>query len=121
MRAPLLTEAQLHRQVADYLDLVLPPAVPWTTIGHGGGGYVRGAQLKGRGVKPGWPDIHFVCRGLPCYIELKTRRGRVSPEQKEIHRMLIAAGAHVAVCRSLEEVQVTLRLLDVPMLFAVLV
>ena len=35
------TEQSLHISVAQYLILALDPKIPWTTIGHGGGGAAR--------------------------------------------------------------------------------
>lgn len=103
-----VTEQQLHRAVAEYLDMVLPPYSAWTTIGHGGGGKIRGAQLKAMGVKPGWPDIHILA-GTAYYIELKTPKGRVSDKQKAVMDAIWNAGGEWAVCRSVDDVADTLK------------
>lgn len=61
------------------------------------------ARLKAMGVRAGIPDIllpipneHY--HGL--WIELKTTRGTVKPEQLEWHRQLREQGYMVCVCRS---------------------
>jgi hypothetical protein len=104
-----MTETQFHFSVAQYLDLVLTPATNWTTVGHGGGGKVRGAKLKGMGVKPGVPDVLLITGGQYFGIELKTEKGRLSPAQRAAHEAIEKAGGHVAVCRNITEIEDRLR------------
>ena len=106
MRRP---EQAFHIAVARYLDLALPPEYPWTTIGHGGGGKVRGAILKAMGVKPGWPDIIVLGARRVIGLELKAAKGRMSRDQVELHSALMRAGALVYVCRDLTDVESALR------------
>lgn len=106
---PRVSEARFHRIVKTFLDVALPVDAYYTTIGHGGGGRIRGAQLKAAGVKPGVPDILIVYRNAAIFIELKGPNGIVSPEQKRCHAALQAAGARVAVCRSLADVETFLK------------
>ena len=118
-----MTETALHISVAQYLDMALPESATWTTIGHGGGGKTRGAKLKQMGVKPGWPDIIILHKGIAwgCYtfatyfIELKTEKGRLSKHQKAAHAQIRNAGGIVAVCRSIPEVEGTLRGWGIPL------
>lgn len=109
-------EAALHRAVAAYLRLALPPPAIWTTIGHGGGGKVRGAQLKAAGVQRGWPDVlvlysdidsagHPVVLGL----EMKSLKGTQSADQKAVMEAFRRNGAHYWVCRSLDDVKAALQ------------
>lgn len=106
-----LTEAQLHRQVAEYLAVALQPPTVWTTFPAGGGGKARGGQLKARGLRPGWPDIQVIhyrpgfWSGLFIGIELKTIRGECSKEQIACHAAIRAAGGAVFLCRSVADVQ----------------
>lgn len=112
-----MTEAQLHREVADYLRAVLDPAqVEWTTFPAGGGGRIRGAMLKGMGLLAGWPDIQFVVRNRPLMlIELKAEGKYPTPEQRALHERLRGLGCLVAVCRSVDEVEGTLKAWCIPM------
>jgi hypothetical protein len=106
----LQSEAQLHAAVSDYLDVALPKTAWFTTFPLGGGGAIRGAQLKRRGTKAGTPDVLIVYRGTPYFIELKRMKGGVvSEKQSECHVDLMAAGARVAICKSVEEVASVLR------------
>lgn len=108
-----MTEAQLHKAVAQYLAAALPPEVVWTTFPAGGGGKVRGAQLKERGLRAGWPDIQLIVGGSFVGIELKAPRGKLYREQVARHDEIREAGGYVFVCRSLEGVASVLRGLGV--------
>ena len=107
------SEQSLHRVVAQYLDAALPADCWWTTFPAGGGGKIRGAQLKAMGLKAGVPDV-LILRGAQFFtprilwIELKAKRGMVSMVQDIVHHDLRRMGCHVACCRSLDDVQETL-------------
>lgn len=69
------------------------------------------ARLKGTGVKAGVPDLllpygyEIIANGLRGHcnglaIEMKSAKGRVTPEQSKWHDMLRGAGWQVNVCRS---------------------
>lgn len=100
-----MSEQDFHRAVAQYLDLALGPECWWTTIGHGGGGKVRGALLKAMGVKPGVPDILIRWYGWAGWIELKAPYGVVSREQKQVHLRLNQLGDSVLVARDLPAIE----------------
>ena len=109
-----MTEAALHKSVADYLSVALPAGVPWTTFPAGGGGRVRGSQLKRAGLQKGWPDIQILVGGLYCGIELKAPGKYPEPHQRAIHEAIKQCGGRVAVCRSVDEVEGTLKAWGVP-------
>ena len=48
------------------------------------------------GVQPGTPDILLLIAGRLHSLELKRGDGRLSPEQRECHRAITAAGGLVA-------------------------
>jgi hypothetical protein len=67
-----------------------------------------GARLKLEGVKAGVPDLCIACpskdgRKHGLFVELKTSKGKVSPEQKEWILRLNLAGYRADVVRSLDE------------------
>lgn len=49
----------------------------------------------------GWPDLTLVCTRQEriIFVELKSEKGVVSPEQSEVHAKLRAAGQEVYVLR----------------------
>ncbi len=114
-------EQTLQIQVAQYLRLALRAPTLWTSIGHGGGGRVRGAKLKAAGVAKGWPDL-IIMHPLPggqytfvLGLELKSAKGRQSPEQRAMAVSFRAVGGHYAVCRSIDEVVAELRAIGIPL------
>lgn len=105
-------ERALHAQVAAFLRVALPEEYCWTTFPAGGGGRVRGAQLKQAGLMAGWPDIQILSPyGQTTFIgiELKAKKGRLSDEQIACHDRIRKADGEVVVCRSVEDVEETLR------------
>jgi hypothetical protein len=61
--------------------------------------------LKLRGSR-GWPDrTVFLSGGGIVFLELKSRRGRLSAHQQREIAWLRREGYHVAVCRTLDEVK----------------
>ena len=119
-----MTEAQLHRAVAAYLRLAIKPPAFFTTFPAGGGGKVRGGQLKAMGLLPGMPDLLVFWpieddMGNPepavLGIELKTTKGSISPQQKIVAKLFDGIGGDVAVCRSIDDVAKALALWAVPL------
>lgn len=113
-------EARLHRAVAQFLTLALRPPTIWTTLPVGGGGLIRGAQLKAMGVQRGWPDVLIISfKGINSStvvgIELKTQKGRQSAEQYAIERQFTKAGGFYYVARSSDEVEGFLRGVGIPL------
>ena len=73
------------------------------------GGYRRpreAARLKAEGTLSGVPDI-FIAKAnydyCGLFLEFKTKRGRVSPQQKVVIDKLISEGYCVKIVRSCEE------------------
>ena len=67
---------------------------------------ILGRRMKEMGYMKGVPDL-FIPHANRFYhglfIEMKTEKGRLSPEQKEVIPRLEAEGYKVAVCRSLDD------------------
>lgn len=59
---------------------------------------------------PGWPDLTLLGHGRALFIELKSEKGRVRPEQVEVIALLRAAGLDARVWRpsSWPEIEATL-------------
>jgi hypothetical protein len=119
-------EQDLQRSVAQYLDTVLARHVVWSAIPSGGGGAIRGAQLKAMGLKRGLGDIYLswqaVAHGIAgptvvCYtawLELKSNRGVQSKEQKDFQVRVQGLGHAYCVCKSVDDVSVALKILSIP-------
>ena len=67
---------------------------------------ITGARLKQEGVLAGVPDIFLArsaCGRHGMFIEMKTKRGRVSERQRDLFPLLEAAGYAVVVARGWKE------------------
>lgn len=107
-------EELLSRQIAQFCAFCLPPDVYANLHPAGGGGWHRGARLKGMGLTPGFPDWLLICRGKFYGIELKAGKTPTSQEQDDCHAAIIRAGGCVAITRSLDEFQEALRTWGIP-------
>jgi VRR-NUC domain len=114
--APFLSEAQLQAATASFLDIALPTdAIAHHSANEGKRGWVAQRSLKASGAKKGWPDVEIIWQGRAYFIELKSEKGRVSPDQAKIHTRLWDAGAAVVICRTLEAVENALRSWAIPL------
>jgi hypothetical protein len=114
---PAISEAALHRAVAEYLDWVLKPPVIWTSLDAGAGkmSIKTAQQRKLRGVKKGWPDILIIAPGPNVLgIELKIKGNYQSPEQRGVEEGFCALRIQYSVCRSVEEVGKALDFIKIP-------
>jgi hypothetical protein len=118
LSAPVQPEHELHAQVARVLTLGLPADAWHTAIDHWAGSAKETAALgairKARCVRAGLPDHWIIWRSKLYAIELKTSKGVLSDAQKACHAAMTAAGARVAVCRSIGDVLATLRDWGIP-------
>lgn len=67
---------------------------------------IAGARLKQAGMQRGFPDVVVFSKWLPggmAAIELKTARGRPTPEQAAWIEFFVAQGCMAKVTRGLEE------------------
>jgi len=123
------SEHVIQCAVARYLDLALDgvPGCIWWAVPNGGtfasrvdrssGKRVSVAAVKAKreGLKPGVSDIMVLWGGRLICIELKTAKGRQSPEQKEWADAATCAGAAYYVARSVEDVEEFLDTCGVPL------
>lgn len=78
---------------------------PWFAVPNGGHRHIRTAtKLKAEGVRPGVPDLCFVLPGGRfAGLELKSKKGRLSPEQKAFRDAVTALQGWWHVANSIEE------------------
>jgi hypothetical protein len=106
----------LQMQVARYLNIAAPNLV-WFHPANGGYRNPREAKkLKDMGVKPGVADLAMILPdGRAAFIELKAGKNGLENSQKAFRDLCAANSIPYAVCRSLEDVDATLRNLGVPL------
>ena len=100
----------LQIQIARFLKITAPDLLWWHTPNGGTRRIGEARKFQDMGVRPGVPDMTFILPGgLVGFIELKAGKGRLEPSQKAFAEAAIATGAAWALCRSLDEVEATLR------------
>jgi hypothetical protein len=60
-------------------------------------------RIIASGLPPGCPDLLFIGNGYIAFIEVKTLKGRVSPEQKRFIDRVRKLGHKAGIARSVEE------------------
>jgi|TARA_R110000737_G_scaffold74104_2_gene103124 hypothetical protein len=109
-----MTEYQLHLQIIAYLQMRLPAgSVIHHSPNEGNHKIQYRVKQKRMGVRAGWPDLElFVSKTWwqidvpwsPIFIEIKTQKGVLSANQKQVQTELRDAGCHVATVKSLCDV-----------------
>lgn len=88
---PKISEDQLQKQVAAYLDLKYPNIL-WFHVPNGGSrNFFEAVKLKAMGVKPGVPDIMIFNKQGPysgLYVELKVGKNKPNDNQLAMHKKL---------------------------------
>ena len=111
LRPPDAPESAIKDAVLRYL--ALDRRVAWARRFNTGAVVVLGKDLSGRATRryvkyafPGCADIlGQMAAGQFLAVEVKTRTGRVSPEQRAFLDQVTAAGGLAIVARSVEDVQ----------------
>jgi hypothetical protein len=108
-----------HTRLAALLDKYLDPAFTfWTSLENKPLSMLSGLFQKRRGVRSGLPDVLVLFRRargtLVIFIELKSRRGRVSPVQKQVRAEMLPTGALWWMARSARAALTAVHLSGVP-------
>lgn len=101
-------EADLQRAVVTALRFALPRTA---IIQHcanevteaGPRGARRQAILVGMGVHPGFADLMVLCDGRVLFLELKSLKGKLSPDQEAFRDAVLAQGHGWALVRALDD------------------
>ncbi len=101
--APQPSELQIHIAVIQHLKYRARKGIVYFHAANGERREARdAAKLKAMGVTPGIPDLVLIANGKTYGLELKTSKGRISPEQKSMLSQFEAAGAYTAVAFGLD-------------------
>lgn len=87
-------------------------AIPNETHGSGQGQRASKAYLmtrKANGVRSGSPDLYVCFHGGDLWVEVKAPKGTITESQHAVHAILRECGKHVAVVRSIEDLEGALR------------
>ena len=102
-------EHEIQKAIIDWRDMQAignPIRLLYAIPNGGARGVLEAVRLKREGVLAGMPDL---CLPVPnrlfsaLYIEVKTAKGRVSPEQSERFEELLEVGNEVTVVRTAQK------------------
>jgi hypothetical protein len=105
-------EHKLQVMVVDYLTLTAKKDIYWFAIPNAGLRTLRmGARMKREGLRSGIADLAIMLPGgRMAWLEMKTKTGRQSVEQKNFQQICLALGHPYAIARSFEEAEKILKL-----------
>jgi len=64
---------------------------------------IKGVRMKAIGLTAGVPDLVILIKGRMFFVEMKAPKGKLSENQKEIHKRLTELEYCVYTCYSLDE------------------
>lgn len=109
-------EAELQAAVCRFLAVAMTPPSRFFFCPNGGNlSRTQAGRFKAMGLTPGVPDLHFIWPGGYGVIELKAAKGRLDDKQVAFLGHVQECGHRWAVCRSVEQVESTLREWGVPL------
>lgn len=99
-----MSEDTIHKAVVQHLKVRARPDCLWFHVPNGGSRNVaEAAKLKAMGTTPGIPDLCLIIGGTTHFLELKTRKGKLSQAQWIAKVRAEKAGAVYAVAHGLDE------------------
>lgn len=110
-----MTEHAVQVSIIKWLRAVMPKCIIHHSRNEHGkagkAGMLAAQRQKAAGVMTGFPDL--LCLPYanvgPFFLEVKTKTGRVSAAQEQVHLMLKERGYPVAVVRSVDDVRAFLQ------------
>ena len=104
------SEEDLHRAIVGMIAVEASPGVIAFHVPNGGRrGKAEAGRLKGMGTLAGVPDLIVIADCRVFGIEIKTEKGRLSKEQKNMRRRFARAGVEYEVARSVQEARAILQ------------
>lgn len=103
-------EEQAQKAIVKYLEAVKPNCF-WFHCPNQRGtrSKVENVILKTLGVKAGVPDLVFITPDRPCFAEVKSPKGSLTPAQKSVRDILLAMDCGYAVVRSIDDMKLALK------------
>lgn len=100
-----MTEEQLHIKCVTYLRNECPSlnGLYFHVPNGGSRNTAEASKFQAMGVLAGVPDLGVIAGGKTYWIELKTEKGEVKKNQKELHANWAKHGVYVVIVRTFEE------------------
>lgn len=110
------TEQATQIATVRFLEIALPPDIPWTAINPiSSRSPIHASLCKAMGLRAGVLDLSFWFAGAGYLIEMKAEDGTLSDDQKTFGAKLDAQHIRWGVARSVEEVESRLRFWGFPL------
>lgn len=100
-----MTEHTTQTAIVNYLDTVLPESCRVVAVSNNPRNATTGRREKARGMRKGFPDLILISKNGTAYLEVKTDKGRLRPEQLEWADWLTTWDHEYAVVRSIDDVK----------------
>ena len=121
LRAPIVREPILHKQIADALRLEIGApgrlssrGVTWWSVDMAAyAGNAPGIRT-GRGCIAGIPDMFLLFNGVAHFIEIKADDGTLSDAQRDVGTAILCAGGRFGLVRNAAEALACLDRWDIP-------
>lgn len=109
-----VSENDIQRQIVDWIRAVAP-ALMVVAVPNGSRRTAAGRAANAvPGLTRGVPDLVVILpKGQVMWLEVKSASGRVSPEQFDFHNKLHVLGHTCAVVRSIEDVRLAFKHLNI--------
>lgn len=98
-------ESQLQRLCVQWFRLSYPNALIFAIPNGGSRNIIEAKNLKAEGVLAGVADLQVIDKNKTFFIEMKTKKGRQQPTQKDFEDKVKSFGFGYFVCRSFDEFQ----------------
>lgn len=107
-------ESQIQKAIVEYLRAVIPNSLVFA-IPNGSQRTASGRPANAvAGLLPGAPDLCLVLRGgRVIWFEVKSDKGRISPNQILVHGIFNSLGHSCPVVRSIDDVRHALAFLKI--------
>jgi hypothetical protein len=108
------SEHQFQSALCEILDVQARSDMIWFAIPNGGHRHIAVAKMmKAEGAKRGIPDLAFLFpKGASAWLELKVKKGRLSPDQKAFRDRAQTLGHTWGIAKNMNEALVFLSWID---------
>ena len=103
-------EDKLQKSIVDFIRAVAPQCLVFAIPNGGWRTRAEAGIFQATGLVPGVPDLGVLLPGGEIrFIEVKTDKGALNENQRAILARFLEMGQPYAVCRSIEDVRVSLQ------------
>lgn len=108
-RRPVPREKNMQIMVVNWLRDALPDVLTVHIPNGGRRSRKEGADFKRMGVLAGMPDLMLLWDGGIGFIEMKSQKGNLQPNQQAMLDRLAMLGGKIAVCKSVKEAEAVVK------------